>query len=216
MQDVWLHLRFHVCEPWKTCVANTKPCTYSLFGFVESSLIFFLTGIQVLAIASTAQWRREKIPHISPFFPPSHVQSKAYFWAVVKRCRTGGIARTEGVPWRGRSGEASFALASLARRATLDREEEWQSLIHFILPGSKIRPQQIGHGRHRLRPTPVRAGVAETERAGRSSEDAEMLAHGDVCWIICDWLSSIHSPTSGPGQHLWNGAGERCSVNVSD
>lgn len=39
-------------------------------------------------------------------------------------------------------------------------------MIHFILPGSKIRPQQIGHGRHRLRPTPVHPDVVETERAG--------------------------------------------------
>lgn len=39
-------------------------------------------------------------------------------------------------------------------------------MIHFILPGSKIRPQQIGHGRHRLRPTPVQPGVAGTKRAG--------------------------------------------------
>lgn len=42
--------------------------THSLFGFAGSSLIFFLTGIQILQIASTTRSRRGNKSQKSPFW----------------------------------------------------------------------------------------------------------------------------------------------------
>ena len=76
------------------CGQNHANSTHSLFGFVESSLIFFLKGIQILAIASTTQRRRDKVPQKSPFsftnrnYPLFRIVSKTMYkkGACRKKC----------------------------------------------------------------------------------------------------------------------------------
>lgn len=72
-------------------------------------------------------------------------------------------------------------------------------MIHFILPGSKIRPQQIGRRQHRLRQTRV---SSRRKLKKIPQRDAGIVTHGGVWWVIYGWQPSIHSPTLGPGQHL--------------
>lgn len=100
-------------------------------GLLNLHSFYFLTGIQTLAIASTTQRRRDKIPEKSPFsFANSDYSWSGELVKVVER----GMPNSS-VP---ADTEVKLALALLV----LNSEGEWQPLIHFILPGSIIRPQQ--------------------------------------------------------------------------
>lgn len=89
-------------------------------------------------------------------------------------------------------------------------------MIHFILPGSKIRPQQIGHGRHRLRPAPVQPDVAETERALGPQNTQKYSRTAMFAGLFEAGCRASIRQLQVQDNTCEKALGERCSVNVSD